>query len=197
MTPLTLVRSSLWALALAGCAPSPTRVSPAPPADASLYPVTVHTPSSLRAIEGTTRDLAGRPTEVACATCHATFDPAPQLPDGPANLGGPHAGMIFRHGANECRSCHDPAGYDHLRLATGESVPMTDAMRLCAQCHGPQARDYAHGAHGGMSGHWDLRRGPRVRNHCADCHDPHAPKFPMFRPAPAPLDAPSRHGDHA
>jgi hypothetical protein len=57
--------------------------------------------------------------------------------------------------------CHDPARYDRLRLATGESIPMTDALQLCAQCHGTQHRDWRHGAHGGMSGHWDLARGPR------------------------------------
>jgi hypothetical protein len=61
-------------------------------------------------------------------------------------------------------------------------------MDLCGQCHGPQARDYAHGAHGGMTGYWDLSRGPRERNNCIDCHDPHAPAFPKVRPVFAPKD---------
>jgi formate-dependent nitrite reductase cytochrome c552 subunit len=61
-------------------------------------------------------------------------------------------------------------------------------MQLCAQCHGPQYRDYRHGAHGGMAGHWDLAKGGRVRNNCIDCHDPHSPKYPTVRPAGGPLD---------
>ena len=74
-----------------------------------------------------------------------------------------------------------------------------DALRLCAQCHGPQYRDYRHGAHGGMRGHWDLSRGPRERNHCVACHDPHAPAFGQFEPVPGPRDrftgAAAPHGD--
>ena len=56
-------------------------------------------------------------------------------------------------------------------------------MRLCAQCHGPQFRDYGKGAHGGMEGHWDLSRGGRTRNHCVDCHDPHVPAIRQVQPA--------------
>ena len=96
--------------------------------------------------------------------------------------------LRFEHGDNACRACHDPARYDRLRLATGDSVPMTEALRLCAQCHGTQHRDWLHGAHGGMNGYWDLRRGDRVRNHCVDCHDPHAPRFPRFMPMDPPRD---------
>ncbi len=165
--------------------------------DGPLFATTVHVPASLTSILGTTRDLHGRPSEVLCATCHEGMSPAPRLPDAAERLGGPHAGLVFRHGTNACRSCHDPDHYDRLRLATGDTIPMVDAIRLCSQCHGPQARDYANGSHGGNSGYWDLRRGPRLRNHCADCHDPHAPRFPVFRPAPPPLDAPALHGaDH-
>ena len=59
-------------------------------------------------------------------------------------------------------------------------------MTLCAQCHGPQFRDYQHGAHGGMTGYWDLTKGGRMRNNCIDCHDPHAPKYPTVTPGPRP-----------
>ena len=60
--------------------------------------------------------------------------------------------------------------------------------RLCAQCHGTQARDYAHGAHGGMSGYWDTTRGEQVRNQCTHCHAPHAPAYPHMRPTFKPRD---------
>ncbi len=163
---------------------------PAVAPDAGLHPVRIHAPASLTGLRGSVRDPNGQPTEVPCATCHAgrTFP----LPASPAELRGPHAGMRFRHGTNVCASCHDPASAERLRLADGRVIPVSDAMALCSQCHGPQARDYAHGAHGGMNGHWDLRRGGRVRNHCVDCHDPHDPAFPSFVPMPPPLDAPRR-----
>jgi hypothetical protein len=69
-------------------------------------------------------------------------------------------------------------------------------MTLCAQCHGPQFRDYQHGAHGGMSGFWDLSKGGRTRNNCIDCHDPHAPKYPTVTPARGPNDRFQTGGGH-
>ncbi len=161
--------------------------------DAPRGRVEVHIPASLSGISGTVIDPQGRAVEVPCATCHAGFDPPPQLPADAQHIGGPHVGLRFEHGRNECRACHDPARYDRLRLATGESIAMTEALRLCAQCHGTQHRDWLHGAHGGMNGHWDLRRGDRLRNHCVDCHDPHAPRFPRFLPMPPPRDTARSH----
>ena len=73
-------------------------------------------------------------------------------------------------------------------LADGQAVPYTEVMTLCGQCHGPQTRDYAHGAHGGMNGYWDLRKGGRTRNTCINCHDPHAPAFPLVMPVLPPRD---------
>jgi hypothetical protein len=71
-------------------------------------------------------------------------------------------------------------------LQDGRVVDYTDVMRLCAQCHGLQARDYERGLHGGMTGHWDLDSGPRLRNHCLHCHDAHRPAIPQVKPAPLP-----------
>jgi hypothetical protein len=69
-------------------------------------------------------------------------------------------------------------------------------MRLCAQCHGPQYRDYQNGAHGGMTGNWDLSKGGRVRNNCIDCHDPHAPRYPTVTPSRGPNDRFLTGGGH-
>lgn len=179
---------------LAGCTSrglydDPTRTyGDAGPRDRPPGRTVVHQPASLTGLPSPVRDPQGRPTEVACATCHAALSPAPVLPDTAEALGGPHAGLRFAHGTNACRSCHDPERFDRLRLASGESIPMTDAIRLCAQCHGQQHTAYTHGAHGGMNGHWDLSRGDRLRNHCVDCHDPHAPAFPRYMPMPPPRD---------
>lgn len=65
---------------------------------------------------------------------------------------------------------------------------MTEAITLCSQCHGPQRTSFDRGVHGGMTGHWDLSRGPRERNNCVDCHDPHAPKFVGGAPVHLPRD---------
>ncbi|WP_339909455.1 cytochrome c3 family protein [Symmachiella dynata] len=99
-----------------------------------------------------------------------------------------HGGMAFSHGAVSCLSCHNDQDYDALKLADGRRVEFTEVMTLCAQCHGPQMIAYQHGAHGGMTGHWDLTRGPQVKNNCIDCHNPHSPQFPKMQPTFKPRD---------
>jgi hypothetical protein len=133
-------------------------------------------------------DAQGRPITVACNVCHSTR-PANTAVRGAADLDEFHQGLTFAHGNLACVACHHPdQGYSKLRLADGRAIEFSESMQLCAQCHGPQYRDYQHGAHGGMTGHWDLTKGPRTRNACTACHDPHAPKFPTLRPAPGPRD---------
>jgi formate-dependent nitrite reductase cytochrome c552 subunit len=122
---------------------------------------------------------------VACSTCHSLRQAA--LPEHVEALGPVHRGMKVSHGGLRCAACHNPARGDRLRLADGRQLPLAEAFQLCSQCHGPQARDWTNGSHGGMRGHWD-RRGPAQRNHCIDCHDAHSPQFPSFRPAPPPRD---------
>lgn len=132
-------------------------------------------------------DPQGRGQDVACSTCHSVR-PANLANKTPADLDQFHQKMEFAHGKLSCYSCHNPDDADTLRLADATPVTYPDVMTLCAQCHGPQARDFEHGAHGGMNGHWDLRRGNRTRNNCIDCHDPHVPKFPSMRPTFKPRD---------
>ena len=106
-----------------------------------------------------------------------------------AEIDSVHTGMKFTHGDLSCFACHDPeSDYDRLRLADGTRISHPEVMTLCSQCHGPQRRDFDHGAHGGMTGHWDLDRGPRDRNSCIVCHDAHAPAFPRMRPTFKPID---------
>jgi formate-dependent nitrite reductase cytochrome c552 subunit len=150
-------------------------------------PVVIHEPPQLTSIESGKVDALGRPIRVACVTCHSLRTPA-ALPERAEDLKDFHRGLRFAHGANRCATCHVVGEQDRLRLADGTTIDNRDAMRLCAQCHGPQHRDYQRGAHGGMSGSWDLESGPRMRNHCVDCHDPHAPKFAPARPVLPPGD---------
>ena len=88
--------------------------------------------------------------------------------------------MTFDHGSIACYACHNPHDSDALRLADGSSVAYENVITLCSQCHSKQAESFAHGAHGGMNGHWDLSRGPQMKNNCIDCHDPHVPKYPKM-----------------
>lgn len=164
-----------------------TPAAPAARPRADKHPVDIHIPDALRGIATGKRDPMGRPVLVPCGTCHADATPRPDT-TARGSEAGPHRGLKLVHGGLRCAGCHDAERGDRLHLADGRSLPMTEAMTLCSQCHGPQARDYAHGSHGGMAGHWDLTRGPRVRNHCIDCHDPHAPAYPKFMPAPPPPD---------
>lgn len=156
------------------------------PARGKTYPVTIHAPPAApRVVVGA--DANGEAITVACGTCHATR-PANLRNVATSDLDEFHQGLQIAHGDNTCISCHDPGNYDRLHRADGRPVAFEDVIDLCAQCHGPQTRDYRHGSHGGAAGYWDLSRGPRVKNHCVDCHDPHSPAFPSMRPTFKPLD---------
>ncbi len=156
-----------------------------PSADAPTHPkpptfaVTVRRPDGPPRVELAGSDPQGRSGTVACSTCHSVRPPDLQNRTA-ATLNEFHQGMQFNHGTIACYSCHNPDDADSLRLADGTRVDYSDVMTLCSQCHGPQATSFAHGAHGGMNGFWDLSRGPQTKNNCIDCHDPHAPSFPKM-----------------
>jgi formate-dependent nitrite reductase cytochrome c552 subunit len=158
--------------------------SPSPP---TRFPVTINQPAGPPTIDTGKLDVMGRPILANCTTCHTTKVPNPRLNNG-ADLKDFHLGLTTNHGDRSCLSCHNPDDYNQLRLADGQPVMFKEVMTLCAQCHGPQYKDYQNGAHGGMTGYWDLTRGPRARNNCIDCHDPHAPQYPKFMPVLRPND---------
>jgi hypothetical protein len=185
--------SSLPALAafaaLTACRADAPRRMQAPPSE-TLAPVVIHEPERLTSIESGARDGLGRPVRVACAGCHGLREATSGFPLSERELQQFHVGLRVQHGAIGCTSCHAArrGGEPKLHLADGVEVDTAEALRLCAQCHGPKYQDYLHGSHGGMSGHWDLSRGPRLRNHCVDCHDPHAPAYQPSRPVLPPRD---------
>lgn len=151
------------------------------------HPVTVRQPRTLGAVDTELVDVNGTPIGIGCSTCHAAGS-APALS---SRAGAPevfHTGVRVAHGELTCESCHAPEDRTKLRLADGRSRDFAEVVSLCGQCHGPQRRDYEHGAHGGMSGYWDLTRGPRARNSCVACHAAHAPSIPRVQPAPPPRD---------
>lgn len=159
------------------------------------FPVTIRRPSGPPLIELKQADPLGRVGRVTCSTCHS-LRPPDLAHQSPSDLDEFHQDMKFSHGNLGCYSCHNPDDSDTLRLADGNPLTYSDVMTQCAQCHGSQAREFANGAHGGMTGYWDLSRGGRARNNCIDCHDPHVPKFPSMQPTFEPRDrflTPSHH----
>lgn len=145
------------------------------------HPVTIRLPGGKPWVDSGKKDSRGETVMVGCATCHDTREPNFKAVNGEA-LNEFHKGLKTRHGDQTCLSCHNPEDYNTLKRADGRSLDFSESMQLCAQCHGPQYRDYQNGSHGGMTGHWDLKQGPRERNHCTDCHDPHHPKYPLVMP---------------
>ncbi len=168
---------------------STTAVAPAVKSEAKpdLHPVTIKPGPPTPRLDTGLKDPHGKPITVACSTCHSTTTPNADRKTA-HDLVQAHRGLSYAHGNLTCLSCHNAKDYDTLHLADGRSVAFPDVMTLCAQCHGTAMRDYTHGSHGGMTGHWDLTRGPRVKNNCVNCHDPHHPKFPLVKPVLPPRD---------
>ena len=185
-----------WFVSMFGSRPTesttPTKKTDAPK---KKYPVTIRRPLGPPRVDTGITDFHGKPVTVSCSSCHATRQPNFKNKV-PADLNEFHGSIKVAHGNISCLSCHNSKDYDALKLADGSRVAYQDVMTLCAQCHGPQMRDYEHGAHGGYTGHWDLTRGPRTKNNCVDCHNPHSPKFPQMQPSFKPRDRFLKHESH-
>lgn len=162
----------------------PPQPEPAKAAPAVRHETVIELPKAPRVTTSAT-GFRGEPVTVQCSVCHSSREPDPTTQA--SDLDAFHQDLSFAHGKVGCLSCHDSRNYDRLHLADGASLPYERTMDLCGQCHGPQRRDYDNGAHGGMQGYWDLTRGGRTRNHCVDCHDPHAPAYPKVLPVFPPL----------
>ncbi len=157
------------------------------PSAKELFEVSIRKPNGPPSVLTGLNDESGHPITVACGTCHATRNPNFNNKR-PSDLDEFHSKIKVTHGTISCLSCHNSNDYDALQLADRSRVEFSNVMILCAQCHGPQMKDFEHGAHGGMNGHWDLTQGPRSRNNCVDCHDPHSPQFPHMQPTFKPRD---------
>lgn len=178
----------MWLALLGACShgfADPERATATPVPDGPRYAEVVVAPTTLGVVDTSRADVHGTPIGVGCATCHG---PDPET-SWAAEAGEPfHTKIELVHGTNTCDHCHDPVDRTKLRLADGTAIEFGASIELCAQCHGKQYTNYRHGAHGGMAGYWDLRQGPRTRNHCAVCHAPHAPAIPQVSPVLPPRD---------
>lgn len=174
---------------LSGCQPTSQSASQASlQTDAELYPVTILEPPQPTGVQVPDPQNGDETVTLSCQACHSVRTANRTISKG-SELKQFHQGLHMSHGKLKCVSCHNEADdYSNLHLADGSSLEFSESMQLCAQCHGSQHRDYLHGAHGGMTGYWDLSRGGRTRNHCLHCHDAHAPAYPMIQPVAAPRD---------
>ena len=165
----------------------------ASPRDRVAGVVSAHRPKGFQpAVVTGLLDHQGQAVAVSCTTCRTTREPNRENGLAGATPKEFHQGMVYAHAGLSCLSCHHADDYDSLRLADGRKLAYDQPQGLCAQCHGPQTRDYLNGSHGGMKGHWDKTKGGRTRNTCADCHDVHAPAYPAWTPVFAPRDAAAR-----
>ena len=185
--------STIFFLLLAACGSgsgftAPSReFGPERPTEGAPHAVHIHQPPGLGVADVDLADARGVRLGVPCATCHGDNAEGPwvERDDAPQDF---HGNVALEHGTLSCDSCHQSDDRTKLHLADGELLDITDAMTLCAQCHGVQYRDYTHGSHGGMTGHWDLQRGGRDRNNCVDCHFPHSPAYEQVMPVHPPRD---------
>lgn len=158
-----------------------------PSAPVAWHPVVIKQPAGPPKVATGLTNFHGEPVMASCSSCHATTTPNVETRRAD-ELRQFHQGLSYAHGELTCLSCHHADNYEQLRLADSRPVEFTDSMTLCSQCHGSQRRDYDRGLHGGMTGYWDLTRGGRTRNTCINCHDPHAPAFPLVMPVLPPRD---------
>jgi nitrate reductase cytochrome c-type subunit len=155
--------------------------------NSALHPVVIRRPAGPPKVATSLTNFNGQPALVACSSCHSTTAPNIETRSS-SDLDQFHQGLKYAHGNLTCLSCHNSMNYDTLCLTDSRTVEFSDVMTLCSQCHGPQRKDYDMGLHGGMLGHWDLTKGGRTRSTCINCHDPHAPAFPLVMPVFAPRD---------
>ncbi len=156
---------AVFSIGLADCSDKPRAIGPAP--DGGPVTVLPRVPH-----------LATYP---CMRRCHDNRAPDPT----PREMREFHTGRVLRHGPTlrSCDFCHRTGDLDHLRLISGDAISFDESYRLCGQCHGEKLRDWEHGVHGSQSGSW---AGARMRRACTVCHDPHAPKRPLFDPLPTP-----------
>lgn len=101
-----------------------------------------------------------------------------------------HNDLHMAHGRNSrnnnCFNCHDEKNLRLLQTRDGRKVELLHSSPLCGSCHGLIYRDWEAGAHGRISGKWTHAKGEFVRKDCVQCHNPHAPTFRSWEPAPGP-----------
>ncbi len=118
-----------------------------------------------------------------CSNCHTSMEVNPKKRE----LMEEHTNIKLRHAETMrwCLDCHDGKNRDKLRLYNGELIDFDESYRLCGECHGTTYRDWKAGIHGKRTGYF-MGPGKRTYLLCANCHNPHDPKFKPLKPEPPP-----------
>jgi hypothetical protein len=127
-----------------------------------------------------------------CSNCHASMEVNRKKRE----LKDEHTQIKLHHAETMrwCLDCHDARNRDKLRLYNGELIDFTESHRLCGECHGPQYKDWKAGVHGKRTGYFS-GSGKRTYHLCANCHDPHDPKFKPLKPEPPPFHPEKNHDE--
>lgn len=197
--PFGVLLVSLLTLGCSGDA-RPNETAEWTPADSSdvLHETRIVAPPGTGTLKTAAKEVSGNPVGIACVTCHgqggdtseslaerAIASKDARKPTGERIM---HTELQFVHGELQCSSCHEADSPNLLHSSDGQTFALEESMRLCSQCHGLIRKAYDNGAHGGMRGYWDLQRGPRERNTCIACHNPHNPAHPQIIPVAGPKD---------
>jgi hypothetical protein len=113
-----------------------------------------------------------------CSGCHRDRKPDPT----PRKLTEYHTQKNgFDHGTKQdwCYRCHSIDDMDKLHTTLGAPVAFSDPQDLCGSCHGDKLIDWKAGLHGLNRGSWN---GPKLRQSCTFCHNPHKPAFEPMKP---------------
>jgi hypothetical protein len=116
-----------------------------------------------------------------CATCHTVAVERMRAPAGAPRRA--HWDVSLDHApaaVMSCATCHALDSPDALRTLERRPVDFDHSYQVCAQCHSRQASDWSAGAHGKRVGGWAP---PRVVYPCAQCHNPHHPRWDTRWPA--------------
>jgi hypothetical protein len=118
-----------------------------------------------------------------CSACHTV--PVERMRGTAGSPRRAHWDVTLHHApaaVMSCGTCHAAAAPDTLHTLQRTTVDFDHSYQVCAQCHTRQADDWASGAHGKRAGGWAP---PRVVLACAQCHDPHQPRWDTRWPAVA------------
>jgi len=157
-----------------------------------LVDVQFITPNTIRTSYVQMIRLKADLSDFDCYGCHEKNKPPTLRFDTNQNLIVPqeHSDVVMNHGRhgrnNNCFNCHNEKNLLLLQTRDGRELKLEECPPLCGSCHGPTYRDWEAGAHGRVSGYWDKTAGEVRKAICVDCHNPHSPRIPTRKPAPAP-----------
>ena len=157
-----------------------------------LVDVQFITPNTIRTSYVQMIRLKADLSDFDCYGCHEKNKPPTLRFDTNQNLIVPqeHSDVVMNHGRhgrnNNCFNCHNEKNLLLLQTRDGRELKLEECPPLCGSCHGPTYRDWEVGAHGRVSGYWDKTAGEVRKAICVDCHNPHSPRIPTRKPAPAP-----------